>query len=804
MHGILHPEWRLRAIKRRLLLCSLVIFVCSSILFAQVDVLTANYDNNRTNANLSEFVLNKSNVNPAQFGKLYSLTIDGEAYAQPLYVRGVNFAGATVRNVLYVATMNNSVYAFDADAAASTAPLWHVNFGTPVNPHDFDYPADNSTTPPTPVTPYTDILNGIGILSTPVIDPATSTLYAVHYTYVGSGSSKQYAYYLHALDLATGSEKFGGPVAIQGSVTGSGWAGLDTPVNGQIAFDPGQHLQRPGLLLLYGNVYLGFGSHGDEGPWHGWLMAYDATTLQQTSIFNTSANNAAAGAIWQGGRGLAADGAANIYCSTGNGTWDGSAAWSESVLRLTTIGGIGVADFFTPAEWNSLNNNDTDVGSSGPALIPGTNLIYAIGKEGQLFLLDKTNLGHVATANAQVVQSFQAGNPTLTLTQEENSFLVFNTAFWDNIGGQLLYMWPFGQNPVSYRMKNGLFETTPYSSNATVVNHLPMPGISISAYGSLSSSGILWMTSLDSSNLPGPGTLHAFDALDLTVELWNSDMTGTRDTLGNFTKFANPTVANGKVFQASASGEIAVYGLLPNVPGIASVVDSASYSGSVVAPGELVTIFGTSIGPTTSIAASINSSSGTLPQTLGGVQVTFNGQPAPLLFGSAGQINAVAPFEIAGQSTVQLAITQANGQSLSTTLPVVQSNPSIFSANSSGTGQGAILNNADLTRNSATNPAARGSVIAIYATGAGVTKPASVDGSLTSTTNAPLVAQPVTVTIGGQNAQVLYQGAAPGQVAGIAQINVQIPTNITPGPSVPVTLAVGSTQSQNSVTIAVK
>jgi uncharacterized protein (TIGR03437 family) len=327
--------------------------------------------------------------------------------------------------------------------------------------------------------------------------------------------------------------------------------------------------------------------------------------------------------------------------------------------------------------------------------------------------------------------------------------------------------------------------------------------MSISAYGSLSSSGILWMTSLDTSALPGPGTLHAFDALDLTVELWNSDMMATRDTLGNFTKFANPTVANGKVFQASASGEIAVYGLLPNVPGIVSVVDSASYSPSVVAPGELVTIFGTSIGPTAAAGATVNPASGTLPLTLGGVQVTFNGQPAPLLYGSAGQINAVAPFEIAGQSTVQLAITQANGQSLATTLPVVESNPSIFSANASGTGQGAILNNADLTRNSASNPAALGSVIAIYATGTGVTKPASVDGSLTGT-NPPLVAQPVTVTIGGQNAQVLYQGAAPGLVAGISQINVQIPLNITPGPSVPVTLAVGSTQSQNSVTIAVK
>jgi uncharacterized protein (TIGR03437 family) len=779
MHGILASGKGARKVNGRLLFSSFLIF--ASTLSAQVDVLTANYDNNRTNANLSEFVLNKSNVNPAHFGKLYTFSIDGEAYAQPLYLRGVNIPGGAARNVLYVATMHNTVYAFDADAAGSTAPLWKVNFGTPVNPHDFDYPADPTTTPPTPVTPYTDLLNEIGILGTPVIDATTSTLYTVHYTYAGSGSTNKYAYYLHALDLATGAEKFGGPVLIQGTVTGSGWAGLETAVNNQLAFDSGQHLQRPGLLLLYGTVYIAFGSHGDEGPWHGWLMAYDAATLQQTSIYNTSADNAAAASIWQGGRGLAADGAANIYVSTGNGSWDGAQAYGMSVLRLTTQSGIGVADYFTPAEWDDLNNNDTDVGSSGPVLIPGTNLLLAIGKEGELFLLDKTNLGHIATSNAQVVQSFQAGNPMLTLAQQENSFLVFNSAFWDNLGGQLVYLWPFGQKLTSFRMKNGLFETTAYSSNATAVNHYPMPGLSISAYGSLSSSGILWATSLDSSSLPGAGTLHAFDALDLSTELWNSGMT-PGDAIGSFTKFANPTIANGKVFQAGASGEINVYGLLPNVPGIASVVDAASYSGGQVAPGEMITIFGTSIGP---------------------AQVTFDGTPAPLLYSSTGQINAIVPFEVAGQSSVQMVITQSGGQSLSTTLPVFAANPSIFSANASGTGQAAVIN-ADKTHNSAQNPAARGSAISIYITGAGVTNPPSKDGVLTSATNPPLIAQPVTVTIGGQNAPVTYQGAAPGLVAGMSQINVQVPTNIAAGSSVSLTLEVGATKSRNTVTIAVK
>jgi uncharacterized protein (TIGR03437 family) len=777
--------------RRRLLSCAVGVLASTSILSAQVDVLTANYDNNRTNANLSEFVLNKSNVNPKQFGKLYTLAIDGEAYAQPLYARGVNLPDGTARNVLYVATMNNSVYAFDADAAGPTTALWRVNFGPSVNPSDLVLL----------VPPYSDILNEIGILGTPVIDPTTSTLYAVHFTFTFGASGEQFAYYLHALDLAAGAEKFNGPVAIQATVTGSGWAGRETPVNNQLAFDPRQHLQRPGLLLLNGTVYVAFGSHGDFPPWHGWMMAYDASTLRQTSVYNTTANNTAA-SIWQGGRGLAADGSGNIYCATGNGSWDGSEAWGQSVLRLTNQGAISVADYFTPAEWSPLNSNDTDLGSSGPVLIPGTNLLYAIGKEGELFLLDQTNLGHLASSNSQIVQGFQAADPSLSLIQQEDGFLVFNTAFWDNIGGQLLYLWPMGQPLRSYRMKNGVFDTTAYSTNATATSQLPMPGMTVSANGSLSSSGILWATSVDMSTLPGSGTLHAFDALDLS-ELWSSDMTGNRDRLGNFTKFANPTVANGKVFQASASGEIVVYGLLPGAPGIVSVVDSASYSSGVVAPGELVTIYGTGIGPTVPTTASVDPSSGKLPLTLGGVQVTFHGIPAPLLYGSAGQINAVTPYGLAGQSVIEMAITQANGQSLTATLLVARSNPSIFSANATGTGQGAILN-ADLTNNSTSNPAARGSVVAIYATGTGVNKPAGVDGALTSAVNPPLVAQPVTVTIGGQNADVLYQGAAPGLVAGISQINARIPSNLSPGPAVPVAIAVGNTQSTNSVTIAVK
>ncbi len=671
---------------------AILYFAVLPALWAQVDVLTANYDNNRTNANLGEFVLNKANVNPNQFGKLYSLAVDGDVYAQPLYKRGVEVAGGA-RNVLFVATMNNSVYAFDADANSSTAPIWKRNFGVAVDPNVFSQVGFN----------YTDLLAQIGILSTPVIDPSTNTLYVVHFTFTDSGNGNVYAYYLHALDLATGAEKFNGPVQIQASVPGTGWGGLDKIVNNQLSLTAGQHLQRAGLLLLNGTVYIAFGSIGDFPPWHGWLLGYDAATLNQTAVFNTTSNNGGA-SIWQGGRGLAADAAGNIYCATANGSWNGTDAWGESVLRLTTNGGLTVADYFTPAEFSTLNDNDTDLGATGPVLIPGTNLLFSIGKEGVLILMDQANLGHQATGNTQVLQGFEAGNPALPLAQQETSFLIFNNAFWDNIGGQILYLWPQGQPPRSYRMENGIFQVTPFSTgSATIVHHKPFPGMTLSAFGSLSDSGILWATAADTSALPGPGTLHAFDAMDLTVELWNSDMQADRDAMGNYTKFSNPTVANGKVFTPTDSREIVVYGLLPGVPGVNSVVNAASYASGAVAPGELVTIFGNTLGPTAAVGA-VASASGTIATTLGNVQVTFDGTPAPLLYASSGQINAVVPFEVAGQTSVQMTVTQTGGQSYSATLPVDAASPSIFSANSSGTGPGAILNNANLSQNSPRTP----------------------------------------------------------------------------------------------------
>jgi uncharacterized protein (TIGR03437 family) len=279
--------------------------------------------------------------------------------------------------------------------------------------------------------------------------------------------------------------------------------------------------------------------------------------------------------------------------------------------------------------------------------------------------------------------------------------------------------------------------------------------------------------------LPAAGTLHAFDAMNVSQELWNSDMQGSRDTLGSFTKFANPTVANGKVYVPTDSNQIAVYGLLP-VPGITAVVSAASFTSSAIAPGELITIFGNGIRP---------------------AAVRFDDIEAPLLYGTSNQINAVVPFEVAGKSTTLASITVPGGGTFSVTLPVSTAAPAIFVTSASG--QGAILNG-DLSVNSAANPAARGSSISIYATGTGLLSPAVPDGITVSAANLPLSVAPVSVTIGGQAATVSYQGAAPGLIAGVMQINAQVPAGVSPGTAVPVTISVGGIAGLNTVTVAVK
>jgi len=741
---------------------------------AQVDVLTANYDNNRTNANLNEGILNLNNVNPNQFGKLYSFPVDGQIYAQPLYVHAMNMPGKGLLNVLYVATMHNSVYAFDADASTGTAALWHVNLGSSVDPSSFKVPGS---------IPYTDIQLEIGILSTPVIDRTASVIYVVDET-MAPGYPE---FYIHALDLTTGAEKLNGPVEIQATVPGTGWAGLEGAPNGQLPFRPEYHLQRPGLLLANGSIYAGFGSHGDYAPWHGWIIAYNATNLQQqTAVFNTTPSTAGS-AIWQGGRGLAAGPNGEIYCSTGNGNYDGVSSWGESVLRLTPT--LNIADWFTPAEYAGWTNEDMDFGSNGPILVPGTNLLIAGGKSGLVALVDTTNMGRELDGDAGVLQTFVA---------VPDVFAIFNTALWNRPDGPILYTW--GNHDVlrEFQIQNGAFNQTPLAVNNVALNALPFSGMAVSSNAFVPQSGIFWATTTSAVTAPLPGTLHAFDAMDVSQELWNSDTQGTRDTLGVFTKFANPTVANGKAYVPTGSQQVVVYGLLPT-PGIVSVVNSASFTSSTIAPGELLTIFGNGIGPAVPAGPLIDSQ-GRISTLLSGYRVTFDGFAAPLLYVSAGQINAVVPFSIAGESTSVLEVTTAGGQRFTAIEPVSAGAPAIFALGTSG--QGAILNG-DFSVNSPGRPAARGSWVSIYATGTGVLNPQVADGTLIPASNLPQSTAAIQVTIGGQPANVNYQGAAPGFAAGLMQINAQVPASAPPGAAVPVTISAGGAASLNTVTMAI-
>ena len=360
-------------------------FLISTSGWGQVSVLTQHNDSARTGANLSETALNVSNVNVSQFGKLFSRAVDGQIYAQPLVVSNVNIPGIGARNVVFVATMHNSVYAFDAEDPAVTVPYWQVNLGPSVPNQDVGSP---------------DIQPEIGITATPVIDISSNTIYLVAKT----KESGAYFQRLHALNLSSGQERASSPVVIGASVPGIG----NGNVGGVIIFSALKQLNRPGLLLLNGHVYVAFGSHGDHLGATGWVLGYDAATLQRTAVFNSDPDGWL-GAIWQAGQGLAADAAGFIYLMTGNGDFNyatGGHDLGMSFVKLRTPD-LSVADWFTPYNYFDLNSDDLDLSGSGPLLIPGTNLVVGGGKEGVLHLLDRSNMGHFhAGGNTQIVQNF--------------------------------------------------------------------------------------------------------------------------------------------------------------------------------------------------------------------------------------------------------------------------------------------------------------------------------------------------------------------------------------------------------------
>ena len=466
-------------------------------------MLTSHYDAQRTSANVRETTLTTLNVRPDTFGKLYGVDLDGQIYAQPLLVSGIDL-GNGPGEVVYVATMHNSIYAIDAPTGTV---LWQTSLGPSVQASDYT---------------CRDIQTEVGILSTPVIDSESQTIYAVAATL----EEGVYHYRLHALALTTGAESMDGPAEIAAP-----------------GFDPLQAWQRPGLLLSQGMIYVAFGSHCDRQPFNGWVMSYAAQSgLAQTASFLTSAGGTGA-SIWQSGRGLAADENGRIYAVTGNGDFDGAQNFGETVISFWS--NLSVADWFVPDGWSDLNDNDRDLGTSGAALIPRTNYLITGTKDGRLFVLNRDALGNFSPGNTQVQQEFPAvghfGIFTFAVWPRELDSMVYVQGGNDVIKGFLLARDGFRPDPLT----QGLLTTgSPYQ------------GMAISSNGSDPATAILWVSSPDDA-------VHAYAAMDLTNELWNSYVVPDRDTLGSFAKFASPTVANGRVFVPTAARQLVVYGLLP-------------------------------------------------------------------------------------------------------------------------------------------------------------------------------------------------------------------------------------------------
>jgi hypothetical protein len=526
-------------------------------------VLTQHNDVSRTGATLSETILNTSNVTVAQFGKLFTRTVNGQIYAQPLYVPSLSIPGKGIHNVVYVATMHNSLYAFDADDPGAAAPLWQTNFG----------PSAPLPSPDIGPNPYYDISVEVGTLSTPVIDRSSNTIYAVAFNKDSPSSctiSCTYNYRLHALDLATGAEKFGGPVVITGTYPGFGWDNS----GGVLTFNPPRELQRTGLLLSNGVIYFGFASFGDKAPAHGWVFGYNATTLQRVSIYNSTPDGGYGG-IWQSGQGLAVDANGYLYFATGNGTFNadtGGSDYGTSFVKLdpsnVTNGRLPVVDWFTPYNQAYLDMHDIDLGSAGPLLIPNTNLLVGGGKEGKLYLLNRSDMGHYTGPDGpdNVVQSFQ-----VTSIVNNTGHIHGSPVYWNSPNGPLVYVWGEGDPLKAFRLTvhspiSATFLTTPIATGTTRLDPYFMPGgiLSISANGSTPGSGIVWASHAmtNANHATSLGVLRAYDAANVGIELWNSTQNLARDDVGDYAKFCPPTIANGKVYLATFSNQLAVYGLL--------------------------------------------------------------------------------------------------------------------------------------------------------------------------------------------------------------------------------------------------
>ncbi len=510
---------------------------------AQINVLTYHNDNSRTGQNTHESILRPENVNSSQFGKLYSVPLDGAVVAQPLVASNVKIGGDVVSHVVYVATENADLYAIDGDRGSV---LWSLSF---VDPSDGITAAANGFCNGSPPQ--------FGITGTPVIDASTGTIYLVAVTEENS----HIVHRLHAIDIATHAEKFGGPVVIQANVPGTGMGSQ----NGTVSFDPVHSLQRAGLLLEHGHVIIAWSSYCDSASfWHGWIMSYNAATLSQEAVLNTTPNGNAGG-VWGSGSSLAADANFNIFVPTGNGDYDGTSNFGDSILRLEEpgAGSFRLLDWFTPYNQATLDANDWDVGSGGLLLLPDLpsgfvhrQLLVQAGKQGTIYLIDRNNLGKYCSTctsrDTQVVQELPgavAGIWGMPAYWNQNVYFG---------GASTLRAFSFNTD------NSGLLSTSPRSQSVEAFGY-PGPTPTVSADGN--ANGIVWILDAASYASSCCGVLHAYDATDLGSELYNSNQAAdSRDVPGGAVKFSVPAIANGRVYVGSQTS-LNIYGLLPTMAG---------------------------------------------------------------------------------------------------------------------------------------------------------------------------------------------------------------------------------------------
>jgi hypothetical protein len=540
---------------------------------AQVQVTTQHNDNYRSGQNLNETILTSSNVSSGQFGKMFSVAVDGYVYAQSLYVPNLTIPGKGVHNVLYIATEHDSVYALDADSdtGGNSVPLWHTSFINPGN--GITTISDNDLMGCGAIAPE------VGITSTPVIDVTTNTIYVLAET----KENGQFFHRLHALDITTGAEKLGGPVTIQATYPGTGEGGS----GGIITFDPVQHLNRPGLLLNNGDVYLAWSSNCDTDPYHGWVMAYDKTALTQQGVWVTTPNGRAGG-IWMSGAGVAADASGNVFVPTGNGTFESSGNptdFGDSIVKLTLSGGaLNLVDYFTPYDEGTLDVGDVDVASGGALLLPDQpgnhpHELVEAGKEGSIYVVDRDNMGHFnPNNNSQIVQNITG--------QIEGLYSM--PAYWNN------YVYFGGANDTlkAFALNNGLLSTSPTSES---LSGLGWPGATPSVSANGTSNGIIWILQTAAALNDGYEALYAYDATNLGNLLYASTDNEPRDNPGAVVKFAVPTIANGKVY-VGAVRQVSVYGLLRGEQPAA--MPSFSPDGGTYTMQQLVTLEDTTPGAT--------------------------------------------------------------------------------------------------------------------------------------------------------------------------------------------------------------